>query len=65
MMCQNFQRHKNCLKRYNSDFLLHTTHLSVAQVADCLHFADSASFVKFFLRVKGLTPRSFREQYLS
>lgn len=55
----------NQLLLMESVFLLRTTHLSVAQVADRLHFADSASFVKFFLRMKGLTPRSFREQNLS
>ena len=42
-------------------FLLRTTDLTVAQVADRLHFADSASFCKFFQRQKGTSPRRFRE----
>lgn len=37
-------------------------YLSVAQIADRLHFADSASFCKFFSRTKGLTPKEFRKQ---
>lgn len=43
-------------------FLLRTTQLSITQIADQLHFADTASFSKFFLRQKGVTPRKFREQ---
>ncbi len=45
-----------------ASFLLRTTTLSVAQIADRLHFADSASFCKFFSRTKGLTPKEFRKQ---
>lgn len=41
-------------------FLLRNTRLSIAQVADRLHFADAASFSKFFSRHKGLTPRDYR-----
>ena len=43
-----------------STFLLRTTQLSIAQIADRLHFADLASFSKFFTRNKGLSPRAFR-----
>ena len=45
-----------------ASFLLRTTTLTVAQIADRLHFADSASFSKFFSRLKGQSPRAFREQ---
>lgn len=45
-----------------ASFLLRTTTLSVAQIADRLHFADSASFCKFFSRTKGLTPKEFRKR---
>jgi len=43
-------------------FLLTTTSLTVSQIADRLQFADVASFSKFFLRMKGLTPREFRKK---
>ena len=42
-------------------FLLRTTRLSVAQIADRLHFADTPSFIKFFSRLKGITPKKFRD----
>ncbi|MCR5180913.1 MAG: AraC family transcriptional regulator [Bacteroidaceae bacterium] len=42
-------------------YLLRTTQLSVAQVADRLQFADAASFSKFFSRLKGVPPKAFRE----
>ena len=44
-----------------ASFLLRTTDLTVAQVADRLHFADSASFCKFFQRLRRVSPRRFRE----
>lgn len=43
-------------------FLLHTSKLSISQIADRLHFADTPSFSKFFSRLKGQSPRAFREQ---
>lgn len=43
-----------------ASYLLHTTNLSITQIADRLHFADAASFSKFFTRLKGVTPRSYR-----
>lgn len=42
-------------------FLLQTSQLSIAQIADRLHFADAASFSKFFSRQKGVSPRAYRE----
>jgi AraC-like DNA-binding protein len=36
-----------------------TTHIS--QIADRLHFADTPSFSKFFSRMKGMSPREYRE----
>lgn len=41
-------------------WLLQTTTLSVAQIADRLHFAETASFARFFRRLKGCTPKEFR-----
>ena len=45
-----------------ASFLLRTSDLSVSQIADRLHFADTPSFSKFFSRLKGQSPRAFREQ---
>ncbi len=45
-----------------ASFLLTTTSLTVSQIADHLHFADTASFSKFFLRMKGMNPREFRKE---
>lgn len=41
-------------------FLLRTTRLSIAQISDSLHFADQASFSKFFSRLQGVTPKAYR-----
>lgn len=54
--------HINQMLLMEASFLLTTTSLSVAQVADRLHFADASSFCKFFSRQKGISPRRFREQ---
>lgn len=43
-----------------ASFLLRTTTLSVTQIADRLHFADTPSFSKFFSRLKGVSPRAYR-----
>lgn len=45
-----------------ASFLLRTSELSISQIADRLHFADTPSFSKFFSRLKGLSPKAFREQ---
>ena len=42
-------------------FLLQTSKLSITQIADHLHFADTPSFSKFFLRMKGVSPREYRK----
>lgn len=42
-------------------FLLQATDLPVAAIAKRLHFADQASFSKFFTRMKGMSPKSFRK----
>ena len=44
-----------------ASFLLKTSQLSITQIADRLHFADTPSFSKFFSRMKGLSPRAYRE----
>jgi AraC-like DNA-binding protein len=43
-----------------ASWLLQTTTLSVSQIADRLHFAETASFARFFRRMKGCTPKEYR-----
>lgn len=43
-------------------WLLQTTTLTVAQIADRLHFADTTTFARFFKRQKGCTPKEFRNR---
>lgn len=43
-------------------WLLQTTDLSQAAIAERLHFADQSSFGKFFTRLKGLSPKAYRMQ---
>ena len=42
-------------------FLLQTSRLSITQIADRLHFADTPSFSKFFSRLKGMSPKEYRK----
>lgn len=44
-----------------ASFLLRTSKLSIAQIGQRLHFADAPSFTKFFSRLKGMTPKEYRE----
>lgn len=41
-------------------WLLLTSNLSVAQIADRLHFAETTTFARFFKRLKGCTPKEYR-----
>ena len=43
-----------------ASFLLRTSPMSITQIAEQLHFADTPSFSKFFLRMKGVNPRRYR-----
>ena len=43
-------------------FLLRTSQLSISQIADRLRFADLPSFSKFFSRLKGISPKEYRER---
>jgi len=45
-----------------ASFLLRTSSLSITQIADQLHFSDTASFSKFFSRMKGCSPKEYRKQ---
>ena len=44
-----------------ASYLLRQTSLSVAQIAEQLHFAETTTFARFFQRMKGMTPREFRK----
>ena len=41
-------------------YLLLHTDLSITQIADRLHFADTPTFTKFFVKMKGVNPKAFR-----
>lgn len=43
-------------------WLLNSTTLSIAQIAERLHFAESTTFSRFFRRLKGLTPNNYRNK---
>ena len=44
-----------------ASFLLQTSQLSITQIADYLHFADTPSFSKFFSRLSGMSPKEYRK----
>ena len=44
-----------------ASFLLQTSGLSITQIADYLHFADTPSFSKFFSRLSGMSPKEYRK----
>lgn len=44
-----------------ASFLLRTSKFSIAQIGQRLNFADAPSFTKFFSRLKGMTPKEYRE----
>ncbi len=52
----------NQLLMMEASHLLAATTLSVSQIADRLHFADTPSFSKFFSRLTGQSPREYRTQ---
>lgn len=43
-----------------ASWLLQTTDLSIAVIAERLHFADQSSFGRFFTRMKGIAPKAYR-----
>ena len=44
-----------------ASFLLQTSQLSITQIVDHLHFADTPSFSKFFSRLSGMSPKKYRK----
>ncbi|RNC63332.1 AraC family transcriptional regulator [Proteiniphilum sp. X52] len=51
----------NYMLLMEASFLLRTSKMSIAQISNRLHFSDTSSFSKFFSRMKGLSPREYRE----
>lgn len=54
--------HINRMLLMEASFLLRDSSLSISQISDRLHFADTPTFSKFFSRHKGLSPRLYRNQ---
>lgn len=52
----------NQMLMMEATFLLQTSQLSITQIADHLHFADTPSFSKFFSRLKGMSPKEYRKR---
>ena len=52
----------NKLLLMEATFLLSQTPLSIAQIADRPHFAETTTFARFFQRLKGMTPREYRKR---
>ena len=50
----------NQMLTIEATWLLTSSSLTIAQIAERLSFADAASFSKFFLRMKGVNPKRFR-----
>ena len=43
-----------------ASYLLLQTSLPIIEIADRLHFSETASFTRFFTRMKGINPRKYR-----
>ena len=43
-----------------ASWLLRNTDETTVQIADRLHFSSQASFCRFFTRLKGLSPKAYR-----
>lgn len=43
-------------------YLLRTSTKSISQIAEYLHFAEPAAFTHFFVRMKGMSPRDYRNK---
>ena len=52
----------NQMLMLEASWMLVDTKKSIAEIADALHFSDQASFSKFFTRLQGVTPKSYRKK---
>lgn len=48
-----------------ASWLLQTTDLSIAEIAEDLNYADQSSFTRFFTRMKGISPKAYRMKGIS
>lgn len=46
-------------------YLLTTSSFTISQISNRLHFADTASFSKFFLRMRGMSPKGYRKEKIA
>ena len=44
-----------------ASYLLLQTSLPIAAIAERLHFSETASFTRFFTRIKGTSPREYQK----
>ncbi|MBR4337247.1 MAG: AraC family transcriptional regulator [Bacteroidaceae bacterium] len=44
-----------------ASYMLLQTFLPIVQIAERLHFSETASFTRFFTRMKGINPREYRK----
>jgi AraC-like DNA-binding protein len=55
--------HINQMLLMEASYLLQQTSLPIADIAVRLHFSETASFTRFFTRMKGITPSEYRKGY--
>ena len=48
-----------------ASWLLQTTNLSIAAIAESLHFSDQSSFGRFFTRMRGISPKAYRMEIIN
>ena len=53
--------HINQMLLMEASYLLQQTSLPIADIAVRLHFSETASFTRFFTRMKGITPSEYRK----
>lgn len=53
--------HINRLLANEAALLLQNSSMTVAQIAEHLHFAETTTFARFFKRMKGVNPKRYRE----
>ncbi len=52
----------NQMLMLEASWMLIETKMSIGEIADALHFSDQASFSKFFTRLQGINPKSYRKK---
>ncbi|MDE5869006.1 MAG: helix-turn-helix domain-containing protein [Muribaculaceae bacterium] len=60
---QTIKNHIDRLLTMEACFRLTNSDTPIAEIAEDLHFANPASFCKFFSRQKGVPPREYRNKF--